>query len=70
MPSKCESAAAVLDNFDLLQQILHKLAPGNGCSLATRLQVGQVCRLWRDVSRTMPISLQLTKPLSEQQVRE
>lgn len=61
------SVAAVLGNFDLLQQILLKLAPDNGCTVAIRLQVAQVCRLWQDVSKTLPISLELVRPLSEKQ---
>lgn len=67
-PATCEATAAVLQNHDLLHQVLSKLAMGNGCSLAARQQLAQVCRLWRDVSKTLPVSLQLLKPLNDTQV--
>ena len=62
------SVAQVLGSYDLLQQVLHKLAPGNGCDARTRSQAAQVCRLWRQVARTLPLSMQLESPLSDKLV--
>lgn len=62
------AVAAVLENYDLLHEILMKLAPGNGCSLATREALARVNRLWQEVALTLPVALNLSMPLTDTQV--
>lgn len=60
--------AAVLENYDLLHEILKKLAPGTGCSLATRENLARVNKLWQEVALTLPVGLNLSAPLTDPQV--
>ena len=60
--------SAVLENYDLLHEILSKLAQGDGCSLATRGALSRVNKLWQSVAKTLPVGLDLSAPLTDIQV--